>query len=173
MEFFLRPKNSSIWSEVQDLAQAGDQDGILKYVAEAQRLTSPFVIIRYAARAAEIEGKLVKPSDMVLLTIVSVSCECLSFCSSHPLTTAKANAARDPADVPNANSFDAKRQQPEVTGYSYGQHECFGKHLALTFVAGLVMLSALLKNLRPAPGMAGRVKSMNIGRQRTYLNDSW
>lgn len=74
MDFFLRPENASIWSEVQDLAQAGNQDGIEKYVAEAQRLTSPFIIIRYAAQDTEIEEKPVKPGDMVLLTIVSAAC---------------------------------------------------------------------------------------------------
>lgn len=45
--------------------------------------------------------------------------------------------------------------------------------MAVAFIAGLVKLVAGLKNLRPAPGAMGKVKTINVGFDRIYLNDSW
>ena len=71
MEFFLRKENASIWAEVQDLAQKNDKATLQKYVHEAQRITSPFRIIRYATKPDEIDKQPVKPGDIVILDIVS------------------------------------------------------------------------------------------------------
>jgi linoleate 10R-lipoxygenase len=81
--------------------------------------------------------------------------------------------ARDPNQVPNADKFDPSRQQPDISAYGYGQHECFGKQLTLAYLTGLVKLSASLKNLRPAPGAMGVVKTINVRPDTIYLNDSW
>ncbi|KAM3502672.1 hypothetical protein MY11210_008996 [Beauveria gryllotalpidicola] len=154
MEFFLRPENKSIWTQVQKLAQEGDLDKLFAYVSEAQRLTSPFRIVRYPVATAEVEGKQVGSNNVVILNIAA--------------------AGRDPAEVSNAQEFDPTRKQPEVGCYSTGQHECFGRRMAVTFISGLVKIAAGLKNLRSAPGPLGAVKTISVGAEdRIYLNDSW
>lgn len=85
----------------------------------------------------------------------------------------QADAARDKDKVPDADRFDPNRQQPEITAYSYGPHECFGRLFAVVFITGLVKLTAGLKNLRPAPGAMGMVKKIQVGSEKIYLNDSW
>lgn len=85
----------------------------------------------------------------------------------------KANAARDPKHVPNPEKFDPQRKFPEINPYSYGQHNCVGRAVAVAFIAGLVKLAAGLKDLRPAPGAMGQVKTINVGFDRIFLNDSW
>ena len=71
MDFFLRPENASIWSEVQNLAQKNDKATLQKYIAEAQRLTSPFRIVRYPTHNTKVEGKSVGPDNVLILNIVS------------------------------------------------------------------------------------------------------
>jgi linoleate 10R-lipoxygenase len=82
-------------------------------------------------------------------------------------------AGRNPVDVENAAKFDPHRKSQGVKPFSLGQHECFGKNIALTFVTGLVKLVADLKKLRPAPGQMGTVKTIRVGSEKAYLNDSW
>jgi linoleate 10R-lipoxygenase len=153
LEWFMRPENKSIWEQVQQLAQQGDVAKLRTYVAEAQRLTSPFRIIRYPSKTAEVEGKTVGPNNVVILNI--------------------ADAGRDPQMVPNADKFDPTRERPEIDGYSTGQHECFGRHMAVTFLTGLIKLVANLKGLRKAPGQQGEVKTISVGGEKIYLNDNW
>lgn len=43
----------------------------------------------------------------------------------------------------------------------------------MTFVSGLVTLAAGLKQLRPAPGQMGQVKTIRVGTDKAYLNASW
>jgi len=43
----------------------------------------------------------------------------------------------------------------------------------VAFLNGLVKLVAGLKNLRPAPGEMGLVKTIHVGSEKAYLNDSW
>lgn len=71
MDFFLRPENGSIWAEVQDLAQKGDAGRLQGYVAEAQRFTSEFRIVRYPASSTQVDSKPVQPGNVVILNIVS------------------------------------------------------------------------------------------------------
>lgn len=169
MEWFLRPDNLSIWREVQELARAGNISKLEGYVAEVQRMTSPFRIIRYVTAPAEVEGKAVSPQNVLILNIVrSLPQNVLPL-----LTRIKADAARDPSKVPNADKFDPARKQPEITGYSTAQHECFGRRLAVTFLTGMVKLVAGLENLRPAPGQQGIVKTINVGSEKIYLSDNW
>jgi linoleate 10R-lipoxygenase len=57
--------------------------------------------------------------------------------------------------------------------FSYGQHECVAKDIALTFITGLIKLVADLRQLRPAPGQMGVVKTIRVGSEKAYLNDTW
>lgn len=72
MEFFLRPENEKIWSQVQDLASKDDIFQLQNYVSEAERLVSQLRVARFAAQPTEVEGKSVRPGDMLVLNIVSV-----------------------------------------------------------------------------------------------------
>ena len=80
MEFFLRPENASIWTEVQSLAQKGDDSTLHAYVAEAQRLTSSQRNVRVATQPAKLEGKSVQPGNLVVMMLVSLSFR--SVCSA-------------------------------------------------------------------------------------------
>lgn len=49
------------------------------------------------------------------------------------------------------------------------------KDLAVVFVTELIKLVAGLKNLRPAPGEMGKLKSIRLGSdsREYFLNDTW
>ncbi|KAF4774550.1 linoleate diol synthase [Colletotrichum scovillei] len=153
LSFFLRPENASIWAEVQNLAQNKDDAGLHAYVREAQRLTSGQRNVRVATAPAEIDGKPVQPGTAVVMLL--------------------GGAGRNPGEIANPDKFDANRKAEEVSAFSYGQHECLAKDIATTFVVGLVKLAADLKQLRPAPGQMGIVKTIQVGSEKAYLNDSW
>jgi linoleate 10R-lipoxygenase len=82
-------------------------------------------------------------------------------------------AGRNPKEVTDAAKFDPTRKREPVSSFSYGQHECFARDLVTTFIVGLVRLVAGLKGLRPAPGQMGVVKTIRVGSEKAYLNDSW
>ncbi|ROT36144.1 heme peroxidase [Sodiomyces alkalinus F11] len=153
MEYFLHKDNASIWAEVQKLTHRNDDAALHAYVEEAQRLTSSQRNVRVATQPAELEGKSIQPGNVVIMLI--------------------GEAGRNPNEVVDANTFNPNRKTDAVGAFSYGSHECFGKHIASTFVTGLVKLVADLKGLRPAPGKMGEVKTVSIGGEKSYLNDSW
>ncbi|KAF4976448.1 hypothetical protein FZEAL_6886 [Fusarium zealandicum] len=153
LSFFLRPENASLWAEVQGIAQKGDDATLHAYVAEAQRLTSSQRNVRVATAPAELEGKQIQPGTAVIMML--------------------GEAGRNAKEIPDADKFDAHRKREGVSAFSYGQHECLAKDLALAFVTGLVKLVADLKQLRPAPGLMGQVKTVQVGTEKAYLNDSW
>ncbi|KAI2473738.1 heme peroxidase [Annulohypoxylon bovei var. microspora] len=153
MEFFLRKENEQIWKEVQTLAQKNDDAELKAYVIEAQRLTSAQRNMRVATQSDNLDGKAVEPGNLVIMLL--------------------GEAGRNPSEVPNAHEFDPHRQTDSVTSFSYGQHECLSKEVAQAFITGLVKLSADLKELRPAPGEMGKVKTIQVGSEKLFLNDSW
>ncbi|KAI8944722.1 heme peroxidase [Xylaria longipes] len=153
LEFFLRPENASLWAEVQNLAQKGDDANLHAYVREAQRLTTTQRNVRFAIAPGELEGKKVQPGNAIVMLF--------------------GEAGRNPAEVEDAAAFNPKRKISDVSAFSYGQHECMAKDLALAFMVGLVKLAADLKQLRPAPGQMGQVKTIRVGTEKAYLNDSW
>jgi len=89
------------------------------------------------------------------------------------LTFSKGEAGRNPTEIANAAKFDPHRKAEPITAFGYGQHRCFGKDIALAFITGLIKLVADLKNLRPAQGQMGLVKTIQVGTEKVYLNDSW
>ncbi|KAG9253116.1 linoleate diol synthase, partial [Emericellopsis atlantica] len=153
MEYFLRPENAAIWAEVQVLAKNGAHDLLHEYVKEAQRLTSTQRNLRVATQPAELEGKSVEPGNIVIMLL--------------------GEAGRDPREVSDHAKFNPKRGSDGIRAYGYGQHGCLGKEVSDAFVTGLVQLVADLKQLRPAPGQMGRVKTINLPTGKAYLNDSW
>ena len=57
--------------------------------------------------------------------------------------------------------------------FSDGIHHCFGREIAITFVCGMVKIVAGLKDLRPAPGLSGQIKAIQLGTEKCFLNDTW
>ncbi|KAI0415155.1 heme peroxidase [Xylaria grammica] len=153
LEFFLRPENASIWAEVQGLTLKGDDAGLHEYVREAQRLTSTQRNVRVAVAPGELEGKQVQPGNAVVMLL--------------------GEAGRNPTEIEDAATFNPKRKINDVSSFSFGQHECLAKDLALAFIVGLVKLAADLRQLRPAPGQMGQVRTIRVGTEKAYLNDSW
>ncbi|KAI1214921.1 heme peroxidase [Annulohypoxylon truncatum] len=153
MEFFLRKENEHIWNEVQKLAKDNNDAELYAYVVEAQRLTSTQRNMRVATQPATLEGKTIEPGNLVVMLL--------------------GEAGRNPAEVPNPHEFDPHRKTDSVTSFSYGQHECLAKEIARSFITGMVKLAADLKELRPAPGEMGKVKTIKVGTDTNYLNDSW
>jgi linoleate 10R-lipoxygenase len=153
LEYFLRPENATIWAEVQTIAQKGDDAALHAYVVEAQRITSTQRNVRVATQATELEGKAIQPGNLVVMML--------------------GEAGRNPSEVTDANKFIPYRQTEGVSAFSYGQHECLAKDVAIAFMTGLVKLVADLKQLRPAPGQMGLVKTIRVGSEKAYLNDSW
>ncbi|KAI1462181.1 heme peroxidase [Annulohypoxylon moriforme] len=153
MEFFLRKENEHIWSEVQNLAKTNNDAELHAYVIEAQRLTSTQRNMRVATQPATLDGQKIEPGNLVVMLL--------------------GEAGRNPAEVSNAHEFDPHRQDAPVTSFSYGQHECLAKEIARSFITGMVKLAADLKELRPAPGEMGKVKTIKVGTETNYLNDSW
>lgn len=82
MEFFLRPENASIWTEVQTFAQYGDSQKIQAYVKEAQRLTSSQRCMRVAKQPIELESKSIQPGNYVVLMLVSLNFSQLIICNT-------------------------------------------------------------------------------------------
>ncbi|KAM0207497.1 hypothetical protein ACHAQD_012015 [Fusarium lateritium] len=153
LSYFLKPENESIWAEVQAAAQKGDDAALHAYVAEAQRMTTSQRNVRVATAPGEIDGQTIQPGTAVILLL--------------------GEAGRNTKETPDADKFNAQRKKSDVSAFSYGQHECFGREIALAFVVGLIKLVADLKELRPAPGAMGQVKTIRVGTEKAYLNDSW
>ena len=79
---------------------------------------------------------------------------------------------RDATAVEAPTEFRPSRTQT-LTPFGAGMHSCGGREVALALIGGLVKLAAGLKELRPAPGTMGMVKSIVVGTERSYLNESW
>jgi cytochrome P450 len=171
LAFFLRPENASIWAEVQAVAQKGDEATLHAYVAEAQRLTSSQRNVRVAKTPGEVDGQSIAPGTAVVLMLVSHTAS--HSLSTRCLTVLQGEAGRNPKEIQDADKFNAQRKVQDVSAFSYGQHECIAKDVALAFVTGLIKLVADLKELRPAPGQMGLVKTIRVGTEKAYLNDSW
>ena len=75
----------------------------------------------------------------------------------------------------NPTKFDPKRKSDAetLTSFSYGKHACFGREKGKAFMNGMVKLVADLRNLRPAAGEMGTVKTIQMGGVKMFLNDSW
>ncbi|KAI0116392.1 heme peroxidase [Nemania sp. FL0031] len=153
LEYFLRQENAKLWSEVQNIVQQGDDDMLLNYVKEAQRLTTTQRNVRVCVAPGELEGKKVQPGNPVVMLL--------------------GKAGRSKTEVEDALVFNANRKPNDVSAFSYGQHQCLAHELAPAFMTGLLKLAADLKNLRPAPGPQGQVRTIYVGTEKAYLNDSW
>ncbi|KAB8342814.1 hypothetical protein FH972_022412 [Carpinus fangiana] len=155
LQFFLQPANVAHWERVQQLAKLGTDEPLLrKYVLEAQRLTTSQRNVRIATQATYLGDKKVEAGAAVVLML--------------------GHAARDVSQVDDADQFNPLRRASDlITPFSVGMHSCVGYEIAVAYLVGMVKLAAGLKELRPAPGLMGKVKSITVGTEKCYLNDSW
>lgn len=82
-------------------------------------------------------------------------------------------ACKDPKLFPDPQKFNIDRPVDNYIHFGYGPNECLGREIALTTVIILPKVVAGLKNLRPATGTMGLLKSLNIGNERSYLSSDW
>lgn len=75
--------------------------------------------------------------------------------------------------MPDPGEFKLDRPSSAYIHWGVGPHQCLGREISLSIVVSLVRISAELKNLRPAPGGMGNLKSIMVDTERCYLNDSW
>lgn len=91
---------------------------------------------------------------------------------------AQGEAGRDASHVPNPQEFRSDRRSQSATSrpmqpFSDGIHHCFGREIAITFVCEMIKLVAGLKDLRPAPGLSGQIKAIQLGTEKCFLNNTW
>lgn len=82
-------------------------------------------------------------------------------------------ACKDPTLFPDPQKFNPDRPTENFLHFGYGPHECLGREIALITVTILLKVVAGLKNLRPAPGTMGTLKSILTGTERSYLTSDW
>lgn len=82
-------------------------------------------------------------------------------------------ACKDPDAFPDPMTFRLDRPVDRYIHFGFGPHECLGREIALLQVTYLIKVVAGLKNLRPAPGDMGALKSIQIGSERSYLSSDW
>lgn len=85
----------------------------------------------------------------------------------------KGPACKDPTAVPDPTKFLLGRPSNAYIHFGYGAHECLGREIALNYCLGLLKVTAGLKYLRPAPGTMGLLKTITVGTERCYLDDTW
>ncbi|PVH91358.1 prostaglandin G/H synthase 2/cyclooxygenase 2, pgh2/cox2 [Periconia macrospinosa] len=156
LQFFLQPQNASHWAKVQDMVfHAGPtcHKELRKYVLEAQRLTSRQRNLRICAQDTVVDGQQFKKGDAVV-------------CLLGP-------ACHDTSCIPEPQSFKPGRPAEAYIHFGHGPHECFGKEIAIAYCVGLLEVVAKLKDLRAAPGAMGELKSIQVGNEKCYLDDTW
>ncbi|KAL2006622.1 hypothetical protein VTN00DRAFT_9290 [Thermoascus crustaceus] len=157
LSFFFRKENVHLWEQVQNLALSSNIESadktLRQYVLEAQRLTSSQADLRICVGKTTIDGQTFEPG--------------------HPVITLIANACRDPEVVPDPGTFKLDRPPSAYIHFGYGPHACLGREIALTYIISMLRIVAELKNARPAPGHMGELKSITMGNEKLYLNDSW
>lgn len=156
LSFYLQEKNTNLWADIQSLAadnSASSYKKLRQYVREAQRLTSKQRNIRVCVAETTIDGQTFKPGDAVICSL--------------------AGACMDPEAVPEPQKFKLDRPDSAYIHFNVGPHTCLGREIALAFNVSLLKICAGLKNLRPAPGDMGMLKSVEVNQITYYLNDSW
>ncbi|KAI5926181.1 heme peroxidase [Camillea tinctor] len=156
LQFFLQSQNAEHWEKIQDIVSRGDPtcpEQLRAYVLEAQRMTSRQRNLRICAQDTSVDGQQFKKGDVVI---------CLLGPAGH-----------DKSCIPDPESFKLGRPAEAYIQFGHGPHECLGKEIALTFCIGLLEVVAKLKNLRPAPNAMGELKSIQVGTERVYLDDTW
>ena len=82
-------------------------------------------------------------------------------------------AGRDPQAFPDPEELKLDRPLNSYLAFGDGPHQCFGRELALTYLAGVVKYVTSLKNIRPAAGGMGVLKTIKQRGTLYYLSEDW
>lgn len=159
---------SNSTTDEQSRTQANKQ--IHEYVLEAQRLTSDQRNLRVCAADTIIKnGNISQEFKGVKYAPGSD----IPFKRGDIVVCLLGPACKDESVILKPLEFQPGRPREAYMHFGYGPHECLGREIALTYVVGMIKTCAGLKNLRRAPGAMGLCKSIEVDRQRVYLNDNW
>ncbi|ORY68274.1 heme peroxidase [Pseudomassariella vexata] len=158
LEFFFRPENQVHWVRLQDLAASKDPSSdatIRSYVLEAWRHVGRGKVLRVCAKPTTINDQKFEPGDAVVSLL--------------------GEALRDPTAEPisDPEAFLPGRPKEAYRFYFAGQHTCLGDTISTAYSTALIRLVAGLKELRPAPGEMGELKSIFVGGDQMYLSENW
>lgn len=135
-------KRPGEFKKTMEAAKAGDMDTVRKYTFEALRFNphNP-AILRFCKHGAVIGAgtkheRKIRPGTTVY--------------------AATLGGMFDPEVVKNPREFDPERNV-EYMHFGYGPHTCTGKYISEVTAPELVAGLLRLKNLRRAPGKAGRI----------------
>lgn len=162
LEFYLSPANSHHWAAIQEQAQLDTPESfelLRKYALEALRLATPsFGVLRTATISTTILDGLhtlsITPFQSLFLNFVS--------------------AGVDPLVFPDPHQVKLDRPDELYIHHGWGAHACLGRKIVEVSMATQLRCFARLKNLRVAPGQAGRMKStIQKGVFRVFMNEDW
>ena len=162
LELYLSGPHKSHWPAIQKLAASNSSEAfeqLKRYALEGYRLSTPtFGLTRIADADTTIEdGKRsvpVKKGDRVFVNL--------------------ATACLDPNVFPNPEAIDLTRPLHKYIHHGSGSHTCIARPIVETAMAAQLRVFAQLKNLRPAPGVAGKLKSKTVnGSFRVFMKEDW
>jgi hypothetical protein len=172
LDVYLRSENQRHWPEIRRCAYSDDPEDfktLQKYALEGCRLApAAFGLLRNAAEG----GSLQDGKDTV------------SYKAGDSLYTDFVSAGLDPRvfvknEVSNATEIDVTRDLNLYIHHGVGPHSCIGRSITQISLAVQLGLFAKLKNLRRAPGLAGKLKYTtnlpggNLGSIRVYMTEDW
>lgn len=79
----------------------------------------------------------------------------------------------DPEAFPDPGELKLDRPLNSYLTFGDGPHQCFGRELALTYLVGVVKYVTSLKNIRPASGGMGVLKTIKQHGTLYYLSEDW
>ena len=131
-------------AQAQAAAQAGDTALVTKYVYEAMRFNplGPGVF-RLAAQDFEVAGGTSRATTIP---------------AGRPVLVALQSASFDGDQVPSPHTFDIERPLPEYLHFGFGLHTCFGRYINAVQIPLIVQSVLRKRNLRRAPGEAGKLQ---------------
>lgn len=131
-------------AEAQAAAQAGDTALVTQYVFEALRFNplGPGVF-RHAAQDFQVAGGTRHATTIP---------------AGRPVLVALQSASFDGDRVPSPHTFSLERPLPEYLHFGFGLHTCFGRYINAVQIPLIVQSVLRMRNLRRAPGDAGKLQ---------------
>lgn len=79
----------------------------------------------------------------------------------------------DPQAFPDPEEVKLDRPLNSYLAFGDGPHQCFGREIGLSYLVGVVKYVTSLKNVRPAAGGMGVLKTIKQGGSVYYLSEDW
>jgi len=166
VDFYLDDERVEERAEIVKLVNKDDNDSkelLLGYVREAMRLNPQFAgLLRIAVGADKVElGEGRPPVEVVPGDIIFSSFK---------------NAQKNPVDFPDPLKVNPRRPKESYQNAGSGFHICPGVDLYEQTIPDLLRVVFSLKNLRRAPGQAGRLAGFIMDQlgtdNRMYITDT-